>query len=97
MTRKGLCLYQALISQKLLGATYTRDSFGPYAVELDEILENMLESDELDFIKHTYHGHTQKKYLPHNVGCTSHSWYILQFIPQSDKISKELNNEHRIG
>lgn len=56
--------YYEIHSQKLLGATYTRDSFGPYAVELDEILENMLESDELDFIKHTYHGHTQKKYLP---------------------------------
>ena len=56
--------YYEIHSEKLLGATYTRDSFGPYAVELDEILENMLESDELDFIKHTYQGHTQKKYLP---------------------------------
>ncbi len=56
--------YYEIHSEKLLGATYTRDSFGPYAVELDTILENMREKGDLDLIKHTYHGHTQKKYLP---------------------------------
>ena len=31
-------------------------------MELDEILEDMSESDELDFIKHAYHGHTTMKF-----------------------------------
>jgi DNA-binding XRE family transcriptional regulator len=50
--------------EQLIGATYIKNRFGPTPVEFKKIVEDMIESHELEQVKSSYFQYEQKKYLP---------------------------------
>ncbi|MDP3735671.1 MAG: DUF4065 domain-containing protein [bacterium] len=50
--------------EQLIGATYTRNHFGPTPVEFKKIVESMEKKGELETVKSKYFQHEQTKYLP---------------------------------
>jgi transcriptional regulator with XRE-family HTH domain len=50
--------------EQLIGASYLKNEFGPTPCEFKKIVEIMIEDDEIEEITTSYHGYSQKKYLP---------------------------------
>jgi DNA-binding XRE family transcriptional regulator len=66
--------YYERYGEKLLGATYIKNHYGPTPVEFKEIAESMEKAGELEKIKSRYFQYQQKKYLPlrrPNLNCFS--------------------------
>ncbi|WKZ30153.1 MAG: DUF4065 domain-containing protein [Candidatus Dojkabacteria bacterium] len=54
--------YYEKFEEQLIGATYIKNHFGPTPVEFKMLVEDMVESEELEVIKSKYFQHNQKKY-----------------------------------
>jgi len=66
--------YYEQYGEKLIGATYIKNHYGPTPVEFKEIAESMEKVGELEKIKSRYFQYQQKKYLPlrkPNLNCFS--------------------------
>lgn len=50
--------------EKLIGATYIKNRYGPTPVEFKKVVESMIKEGELEKIKSRYFQYRQKKYLP---------------------------------
>lgn len=56
--------YYELYEEHLTGATYRKLPYGPVPQNLDVIIENMIENNQVQRFKTTYHGYPQTRYLP---------------------------------
>lgn len=56
--------YYEKYGEKLIGATYIKNHYGPTPVEFNEITASMEKAGELEKIKSRYFQYQQKKYLP---------------------------------
>ena len=57
--------YYEKYEEQLIGATYIKNHHGPTPVEFQAIVNEMIESKEIEVVKSKYFQHLQKKYLPH--------------------------------
>lgn len=55
--------YYEKYEEQLIGATYIKNHFGPTPVEFKKLVEEMIETGDLEVIKSKYFQHEQKKYL----------------------------------
>lgn len=56
--------YYELYEEHLTGAKYRKLPYGPVPQKLDVILNQMIESSQIQFVKTEYHGYPQKRYFP---------------------------------
>lgn len=56
--------YYELYEEHLTGATYRKLPYGPVPQNLDIIIENMIENNQVQRFKTSYHGYPQTRYLP---------------------------------
>jgi transcriptional regulator with XRE-family HTH domain len=56
--------YYELYEEHLTGASYRKLPYGPVPQNLDVIMENMIENNQVQRFKTTYHGYPQTRYLP---------------------------------
>ena len=56
--------YYELYEAHLTGAKYRKLPFGPVPQKLDKLIQQMIESKELQRVKTSYRGHAQTRYLP---------------------------------
>ncbi|MBN9378094.1 MAG: repressor protein [Chlamydiales bacterium 38-26] len=58
--------YYEKYEEQLIGATYIKNHHGPTPIEFQAIVNEMIESKEIEVVKSKYFQHLQKKYLPHH-------------------------------
>ncbi|SFC75630.1 Transcriptional regulator, contains XRE-family HTH domain [Flexibacter flexilis DSM 6793] len=56
--------YYELYEEHLTGSKYRKLPFGPVPYSLDKVINEMLESQQIQRIKTHYHGYTQTRYIP---------------------------------
>ena len=56
--------YYELYEEHLTGANYRKLPFGPVPQNLDAIISQMIECNQIQRVKTTYHGYLQTRYLP---------------------------------
>ncbi|MGM9475711.1 type II toxin-antitoxin system antitoxin SocA domain-containing protein [Pedobacter sp. GSP4] len=56
--------YYELYEEHLTGANYKKLPYGPVPQKLDAVIDQMIESKQLEKIKTTYKGYPQKRFLP---------------------------------
>ncbi|WKZ24645.1 MAG: DUF4065 domain-containing protein [Patescibacteria group bacterium] len=56
--------YYEKYEEQLMGATYTRNTYGPTPLEFKAITERMIKKGEIEKVKSSYFTYEQKKYLP---------------------------------
>ncbi len=56
--------YYELYEEQMTGATYRKLPFGPVPQNLDSILNDMIESNQIQRLKTDYHGYPQTRYIP---------------------------------
>ncbi|MDR2086101.1 MAG: DUF4065 domain-containing protein [Dysgonamonadaceae bacterium] len=56
--------YYEIYEEHLTGATYKKLPYGPVPQNLDQIIHQMIDSEQLKRVKTEYHGFTQIRYLP---------------------------------
>jgi len=56
--------YYELYEAHLMGAKYRKLPFGPVPQKLDKLIQQMIESKELQRVKTSYRGYAQTRYLP---------------------------------
>lgn len=57
--------YYEKYEEQLIGATYIKNHHGPTPIEFQAIVNEMIETKEIEVVKSKYFQHLQKKYLPH--------------------------------
>jgi transcriptional regulator with XRE-family HTH domain len=57
--------YYEKYEEQIIGATYIKNHHGPTPIEFQAIVNEMIESKEIEVVKSKYFQHLQKKYLPH--------------------------------
>lgn len=57
--------YYEKYEEQIIGATYIKNHHGPTPIEFQVIINEMIESKEIEVVKSKYFQHLQKKYLPH--------------------------------
>lgn len=57
--------YYEKYEEQLIGATYIKNHHGPTPIEFKSIVNEMMESQEIEVVKSKYYQLLQKKYLPH--------------------------------
>jgi len=56
--------YYELYEEHLTGANYRKLPFGPVPQKMDAIIAQMIDSEQIQRVKTTYHGYPQTRYLP---------------------------------
>jgi transcriptional regulator with XRE-family HTH domain len=56
--------YYELYEEHLIGAKYRKLPFGPVPQKLDKLIQQMIESKQLQRVKTAYRGYAQTRYLP---------------------------------